>query len=480
MTDDRTFSRRGFAQAVAGGSLIAGFDALTGSWVAAADAHGTPFASLPHLDGELSFDPSTRQDYAKDYGQIVHEQPLAVLRPGSVEDISRMVGFARRFGLKIAARGEGHQPFGQAQVCGGIVIDMRSLQQVHTFTADSVEVDAGASWRSVLQATLSYGLAPPVLTKFLGLTVGGTLSIGGVGVASMRHGAQADQTLALQVVTGEGDVVVCSEQQRRDLFEAALAGQGQCAVITRATLRLECAPRQVREYTLPYADLQTLVEDATRVTLEGRFDAAVALIMPIEGGAKYALTPVKYLTSPDLPDDAALLRSLRFIPGSAQIRDVDYFAYLDEMPPIDFTQSHADLGLMMAQQEATAFIGNALPRLTPDDLGGVQGIRLFFWKRTSFRRPLLRLPVEQLVCYAALLRTPTNDSDLLARTLAGNRTLYDLNRDGGGTLYPFAAVELTREDWRRQYGAQWHTLEHAKRRYDPDAVFASGPNLYFT
>jgi FAD/FMN-containing dehydrogenase len=37
-----------------------------------------------------------------------------------------------------------------------------------------------------------------------------------------------------------------------------------------------------------------------------------------------------------------------------------------------------------------------------------------------------------------------------------------------------------RDDWRRQYGAQWHAVEHAKRRYDPDAVFASGPNLHFT
>jgi hypothetical protein len=172
---NRTFSRRGFARVVAGSSLIVGFDAMTGSWVSAADAQGTPFASLPHLDGALSFDPTTRNEYAKDYGQIVHQQPLAVLRPGSVEDIARTVAFARRFGLKIAARGEGHQPFGQAQVCGGIVIDMRSLQQVHTFTADSVEFDAGASWRTVLQATLSYGLTPRVITKFLGLTVGGTI-----------------------------------------------------------------------------------------------------------------------------------------------------------------------------------------------------------------------------------------------------------------------------------------------------------------
>jgi cytokinin dehydrogenase len=89
------------------------------------------------------------------------------------------------------------------------------------------------------------------------------------------------------------------------------------------------------------------------------------------------------------------------------------------------------------------------------------------------------LPIEQLVCYAALLRSPTSDPDALTRTLAGNRELYESNRSGG-TLYPFAAIELTREDWRRHYGAQWHTLEQAKGRYDPDAVFASEPNLYFT
>src|SRR4029453_16507595 len=232
----------------------------------------TPFANLPRLDGELSFDPAVRAEYANDYGRIIHQQPLAVLKPGSVRDIASTVSFARRFGLKIAARGQGHQPFGQAQVSGGIVIDMRSLQQVHTFTADSVEVDAGASWRTLLQATLSYGLAPPVLQKFLGLHVGGPLSSGGVGLASLRHGAQVDQTLALQVVTGEGDVVRCSAHQHRDLFEAVLAGQGKFAVITRATLRLERAPRQVREYVLPYRDLPTLVQDGTRVTLDGRFD----------------------------------------------------------------------------------------------------------------------------------------------------------------------------------------------------------------
>jgi cytokinin dehydrogenase len=472
MTDypDPRFSRRGFAQALAAGSML-GFSRV---------GAGAPFNNLPQLDGELSFDPTTRAQYANDYGRIIHEQPLAVLRPGSVRDISAMVVFARRSGLKIAARGQGHQPFGQAQVSGGVVIDMRSLQQVHSFTANSVEVDAGASWRTLLQTSLSYGLAPPVLTKFLGLTIGGTLAIGGVGVTSLRHGAQVDQTLELQVVTGDGSVLTCSADRQRDLFDAALAGQGQCGIVTRATVRLERAPAQAREYMLPYPDLQTLVEDGTRVTQEGRFDGAVALVMSTKGQWSYALTPVKHFTPPQAPDDAALLTDLRFLRGSEQVRDLGYFEYLDEMPPIDFTQSHADLGLFMPQPGATSFIGKALPRLTPEALGGVQGIRMFFWKRAAFARPLFRLPDDQLVCYTALIRSPTSDPEALARTLTGNRKLYEENRRAGGTLYPFAALELTRGDWRHHYGKRWRELAQAKRRYDPDAVFASGPQLYFT
>jgi hypothetical protein len=223
-----------------------------------------------------------------------------------------------------------------------------------------------------------------------------------------------------------------------------------------------------------------LIEDGTRVTQDGRFHGAVALLMPTNGNWSYALTPIRHFTPPEAPDDATLLAGLRFVRGSEQIRDVGYFEYLDEMPPIDFTQSHADIGLLMPLSSTATFVGKSLPRFTPDDLGGVQGIRLFFWKRAAFARPLLRLPEEQFVCYAALLRSPTNDSQALARTLTGNRILYEDNRDGGGVLYPFAAVELTQEDWRRHYGAQWHDLAKAKRRYDPDAVLASGLQLYFT
>ena len=51
---------------------------------------------------------------------------------------------------------------------------------------------------------------PPVLPDYIGQTVGGTLSVGGIGAMSFRAGAQIDHVVELLAVTGEGRIVRCS------------------------------------------------------------------------------------------------------------------------------------------------------------------------------------------------------------------------------------------------------------------------------
>ena len=67
---------------------------------------------------------------------------------------------------------------------------------------------------------------PPVLTNNLGVTVAGTLSMAGLGVASFRYGTQADNVVELEVVTGAGEIVVCSREQNRELFDMVRCGLG--------------------------------------------------------------------------------------------------------------------------------------------------------------------------------------------------------------------------------------------------------------
>ncbi len=94
---------------------------------------------------------------------------------------------------------------------------------------------------------------PADLDRLPGTVVGGTLSVGGIGGASPHYGAQVDTVLELEVVTGAGRRIRCSPGRHLELFQAVLAGLGQCAVLVRATLRLLPAPSRVRHYRLGYS-----------------------------------------------------------------------------------------------------------------------------------------------------------------------------------------------------------------------------------
>ena len=88
------------------GSLVAAVAAwspIARSWV---PTPGPGTISIPGLDGQLLVDPTTLSEAADDFGHIVHHTPIAVLEPGSVEDIVKVIRFANQHGIAVAgARG---------------------------------------------------------------------------------------------------------------------------------------------------------------------------------------------------------------------------------------------------------------------------------------------------------------------------------------------------------------------------------------
>src|SRR5947209_5624847 len=185
-------------------------------------------AEVPKLDGSLVWDDATCAAAASDYGNFIHRLPRAVLRPGSVLDVVRIVRYANRHGLKIAFRGQGHSTLGQSQVKSGIVIDSSTMAQIQLTSNRLADAQPGVLWRNLVSTALQVGLTPPVLPDSLYLTVGGTISTGGIGESSYRLGAQVDYVKEVEVVTGAGDHLVCSTEHNRELFEMCLSGFGQC------------------------------------------------------------------------------------------------------------------------------------------------------------------------------------------------------------------------------------------------------------
>ena len=476
---DAKISRRALLTGAAAAATVVAFDPVGLGWLTEADAATPGAIRIPGLDGELVVDQESRTEAADDYGHLVHHYPLAVLRPGSTRDVERLVGFANRHGLQVAMRGQGHSTYGQAQVRGGVVIDSRTLATIHRVGPDSAEVDAGVQWVDLTRAAIAAGRTPPVSTDYLGLSIGGTLSLGGIGGASSHHGMLVDNVLALEVVTGEGQLVRCSPSHNGDLFESVLGGLGQFGIIVRATVALRPAATTARVYHLSYPNVTALAA-AQRIALaDRRFDYLEGQLVPTEAGWQYVLEGVMYFTPPNAPDDAALTAGLA--PTATTVTDMPYFDWLNRI--YDLVQQLMALRLpgpwinVFLPDEATdQYMTELMTTLTPADAGGV--VLLYPVPREEFTRPFVTLPDSPVIFLLALLRAvnPPNEAEV-DRLLADNRRLYDRARAVGGTHYPVGAIDLTPADWRAHYGSRYPRFLAAKKRYDPNHVLTPGQRI---
>ena len=98
---DRKISRREFGKRLAKVASGAALLALQPSCISTQRSLPTGQLlrnDLKGLSGTLLFDDAARQAAADDFGHIVHHLPTAVLKPGSIQDIVKLVQFANRHG----------------------------------------------------------------------------------------------------------------------------------------------------------------------------------------------------------------------------------------------------------------------------------------------------------------------------------------------------------------------------------------------
>jgi cytokinin dehydrogenase len=476
-------NRRSMLAAMTAGLVVIGFDPKNRSWVTAAQAAPPGMVGLPAFDGQLVTDSAALAEAADDFGHIVSRQPVAVLRPGSVQDIVKMVKYANRRGVKIAGRGEAHSTYGQAQAQGGVVIDMRLLASLGTPSTAGMWVEAGATWRQVLHATTPAGLTPPVFTDYPDTTIGGTLSVGGIGGASHRHGLQVDNILALEVVTGDGRRLTCSPTDHPLLFRSVLAGLGQFAIIVRAKLKLVPAQSNVRVYRLTYTDIAQFVADQTTCALDERFHYLEGqLVSDNAGGWTYLFEAAAYYDPSAPPNDAALLDGL--LPG-AIIEEATYPDWINRIDPtVAFLKSVGAWGLphpwfdvTIPASEAADYVGGVAANLTVDQTGG--GPVLFYaFRKSKFTTLFFQAPDEEVGFLFDILRFTPPVPALVDQAIAENLQLFAEAKARGGKRYPISAIPFTKHDWIEHFGCDWFLFLLQKARFDGKNTLTPGQGIF--
>jgi cytokinin dehydrogenase len=482
-------SRRTFLTGlVAGaGSLVLGFDPVRRSWVTSAYA-SNPVIAIPHLDGQLLTDPTTLAAFGDDFGHIVHHTPLAVLEPGSVQDVVRAVRFCREHGIQVAMRGQGHSTQGQSQVLAGLVIDSSPLNAIEQVGSGFATVQSGVTWLNFLAQVEPTGQKPAVITGFTGLSVGGTLSMGGIGPASFRYGAIVDNVLELEVVTGDGVLRTCSLTHDPVLFAAVVGGIGQYGIIVRAKVRLVSVAPLARNYVITYFDFPTFFGDMNTLVAANQVDGIYSLFgapAPTPSGFVYLLNVVKYYDPSSPPDDSALLAGLHFGPPQLTTANMTAFQYdtlVDQqLAGLPFGP-HVWGDIFLPASQTSSFVPTALAQITAADLSppGFVGFVLLFPVKNLFPEAIaFRLPREENVFLFDVL-TAGNPSDptYAATQIPKARARFEAARALGGTLYPIGSTPMSKADWAQQYGLLYPVLKVVKEIFDPANILTPGPGIF--
>ncbi len=435
-----------------------------------------------------------------DFGAVFRSNPVGLAKPRNTQELQALVKECALKQLSIIPRGMSHSASGQCLSQGGVVIDTKGMDSIHEIQFDgesgTIKVDAGLKWEQLVRHSLKYGAAPEVLTDWQKLTVGGTLSTGGLGFMSHQHGIQADHVVEMEVVSGEGELFRCSRRENAELFNLVRGGLGQYGIIATATIRLVKAPKKMHVFKMlidgsadfhrkmmefqgaqVFSCIHSFLIPNTQTEFRKKFGSTAYARFQKEfefrEGKKsfsYFVELVQYeyegdaLEIAELPDESFAFYELD-----------DFFDYVTKEPPLISTQkekgktAHPELAVFISESNFEEFMQVFVAEHDADHMG--DGPVLVMPIKASKIESSAFVGLEEDFYFIGILRNAYPNTaehiDFLSKL---NESLYHKALRLGGKRYPCDSLAFpkSKEQWQAHFGCKWTALEEGKRKYDPN------------
>ncbi|MFL5052450.1 MAG: FAD-binding oxidoreductase [Xanthobacteraceae bacterium] len=224
-------------------------------------------------------DPQAQLPYLTEMRDLYRGRTPMVLRPGSVEEVSRIVALANEAGTGIVPQG------GNTGLVGGqlpfhdeILLSLNRLDRIREVDAASntITCEAGVTLGRAREAAAAVDrLYPQLLPSEGTCTIGGNLSTNAGGTAALAYGIARSHALGIEVVLADGRVLNNLNKLKKDntgydLKNLFIGAEGTLGIITAAVLRLVPRPRAIETafagVASPQAALELLMLAQNRTT----------------------------------------------------------------------------------------------------------------------------------------------------------------------------------------------------------------------
>jgi len=216
-----------------------------------------------------------------------------LVKPGSPEEVRRVVEWAYENDAAITTRGGGTGYAGGAVPDGGIVLDLGRMDKVRSFDPGlwRIEVEAGMLTATLQRLARESGLLfPPDPGAAEQSTIGGNIATNAGGPHAFKYGSTGSWVTGLEAVVPPGDVIEVGGPFRKDvagydLRRLLIGSEGTLGIITAAWLRLIPAPEAVRPVAAYFADsssgcagVEAVLASGVRTAALEYFDSTVVEI----------------------------------------------------------------------------------------------------------------------------------------------------------------------------------------------------------
>jgi D-lactate dehydrogenase (cytochrome) len=200
----------------------------------------------------LSDHPDTLRVAASDESTLPPVMPRLVVWPADAAEVLKVVKLCNEHSVPITTRGGGSALEGSAIPSeGAIVLDLSRQTEILDYWPDDlqVRVQPGLIYDNLNDRLKRDGLFFPPSPGGSGdlATIGGMVSTNASGIYSVKYGATKRYVLALEVVTGAGELLTLGNRAEKrssgyNLLDLIAGSEGTLAIITSVTLKLAGIP----------------------------------------------------------------------------------------------------------------------------------------------------------------------------------------------------------------------------------------------
>ncbi len=421
------------------------------------------------------------------FNAMVDRRPALIAQCTSRDDVAMAIAHARREEVPLAVRAGGHSVAGASLVDGGLVVDVRPMQDAVVDTARRrVLAGAGMTWAMLDRATQEHGLATTggrvSTTGVSGFTLGG-----GSGWLERKHGLACDNLIAVELVTADGEHVRASATENSSLFWALHGGGGNFGVATAFEFQLHpLGPAVLAGLMLWPADRGRAVTETMR---EMMADAPV----DVAGGVVYLSGPpepfvpanlqgapccaLAFMYAGEIEDGEPYARRFRDLePAVDLVGPIPYeqFQCMIDDPPGNRNYWSADYLESFSDEALDAFVhwSGRMP-------GPLDQSIMFPWGGavrdvTAADTPMTLRDAEWVTHPFAVWEAAEEDAEHIAWARDMGAALKPYTT--GGVYLNFIGDEGA-DRVRAAFGDSYDRLAAIKRRYDPDNFFRGNQNI---